>query len=171
MIRLSLALQQSPASLQIRDPDRLAELVRSRISALRLWLANSRRRRGRWRPSAHEVPTGRAAADPLASASVLGRLINEYERSRVKTTSSPVTEFRNLQGRTSHRGWEPSPRPNLTDTRPGHPDAQLSRTRAYVTRRTAEGKTPREIRRCLKGYIARELYMQLTQSMKTVTDH
>ena len=32
------------------------------------------------------------------------------------------------------------------------------RTRAYVARRTAEGKTTREIRRCLKRYIARELY-------------
>ncbi len=31
------------------------------------------------------------------------------------------------------------------------------RTRAYVARRTAEGKTAREIRRCLKRYIAREL--------------
>jgi len=39
------------------------------------------------------------------------------------------------------------------------------RTRAYVTRRTAEGKTNREIRRCLKRYIARELYRQLTRSM------
>jgi transposase len=40
------------------------------------------------------------------------------------------------------------------------------RTRAYVARRTAEGKTPREIRRCLKRYIARELYRQLTRTMK-----
>jgi len=40
------------------------------------------------------------------------------------------------------------------------------RTRAYAARRTAEGKTPREIRRCLKRYIARELYRQLNQSMK-----
>jgi transposase len=39
------------------------------------------------------------------------------------------------------------------------------RTRAYVARRTAEGKTTQEIRRCLKRYIARELYRQLTQSM------
>jgi transposase len=43
------------------------------------------------------------------------------------------------------------------------------RTRAYITRRTAEGKTTREIRRCLKRYIARELYRQLTQSMKLPT--
>ena len=39
------------------------------------------------------------------------------------------------------------------------------RTRAYVARRTAEGKSTREIRRCLKRYIARELYRQLTRSM------
>ena len=31
--------------------------------------------------------------------------------------------------------------------------------------RTAEGKTPREIRRCLKRYIARELYRTLTATM------
>jgi transposase len=42
------------------------------------------------------------------------------------------------------------------------------RTRAYIERRTAEGKTPREIRRCLKRYIARELYRQLTRSMQSV---
>ena len=39
------------------------------------------------------------------------------------------------------------------------------RTRAYVARRTAEGKTTREIRRCLKRYIARELYRILTAAM------
>jgi transposase len=44
------------------------------------------------------------------------------------------------------------------------------RTRAYVARRTAEGKTAREIRRCLKRYIARELYRQLNQSMKPLTN-
>jgi transposase len=41
------------------------------------------------------------------------------------------------------------------------------RTRAYIARRTAEGKTPREIRRCLKRYIARELYRTLTAAMTT----
>ena len=35
------------------------------------------------------------------------------------------------------------------------------RTRAYDKRRTAEGKTQREIMRCLKRYIARELYNTL----------
>lgn len=35
------------------------------------------------------------------------------------------------------------------------------RTRTYVKRRTAEGKTQREIMRCLKRYIAREVYNTL----------
>ncbi|MEJ5947051.1 IS110 family transposase [Pseudokineococcus basanitobsidens] len=35
------------------------------------------------------------------------------------------------------------------------------RTRAYAARRRAEGKTDREIKRCLKRYIARELYRLL----------
>jgi transposase len=37
-----------------------------------------------------------------------------------------------------------------------------ARTRAYVTRRTAEGKSKPEIIRCLKRFIARELYQVLT---------
>lgn len=34
-------------------------------------------------------------------------------------------------------------------------------TQAYAARRTSEGKTPREIKRCLKRYIARDLYRLL----------
>jgi transposase len=41
-------------------------------------------------------------------------------------------------------------------------------TRAYVKRRTAEGKTPREIKRCLKRYVARELF-RLLESVPAVT--
>jgi transposase len=37
-----------------------------------------------------------------------------------------------------------------------------STTRAYVARRTAEGRTKREIMRSLKRYIARQLYRTLT---------
>lgn len=35
------------------------------------------------------------------------------------------------------------------------------RTQTYIARRTAEGKSPREIRRCLKRYIARRLFRLL----------
>ena len=38
-------------------------------------------------------------------------------------------------------------------------------TRAYIERRRAEGKTDREIRRCLKRYIARRIYRQLQQPL------
>ena len=37
-------------------------------------------------------------------------------------------------------------------------------TKNYVARRTAEGKSSREIQRCLKRYIARELYRALNAS-------
>ncbi len=39
------------------------------------------------------------------------------------------------------------------------------RTRAYVKRRTAEGKTQREIMRCLKRYIAREVFNSLRDDL------
>lgn len=41
------------------------------------------------------------------------------------------------------------------------------RTRAYVDKRTKEGKTTREIIRCLKRYIVRELYHDLTTTPLT----
>jgi transposase len=40
-----------------------------------------------------------------------------------------------------------------------------ARTREYVERRRADGKTTPEIRRCLKRYITRELYRALTAAM------
>ena len=42
-------------------------------------------------------------------------------------------------------------------------------TQAYVARRTAAGKNPEEIRRCLKRYIARQLYRSLTTAMTPTT--
>ena len=42
------------------------------------------------------------------------------------------------------------------------------RTRAYVQRRTAEGRTLREIRRCLKRYLAREIYRHLNTAARGI---
>ena len=39
-------------------------------------------------------------------------------------------------------------------------------TRDYVTRRTAEGKTGREIKRCVARYVARDLYRLLENGAK-----
>jgi hypothetical protein len=38
------------------------------------------------------------------------------------------------------------------------------RTQEYVERRTAEGKSKREIIRCLKRYVAREVYRVLIRT-------
>ena len=43
------------------------------------------------------------------------------------------------------------------------------RTRAYTQRRLAEGKTKREIIRCLKRYIAREIYHALSADLAELT--
>jgi transposase len=48
--------------------------------------------------------------------------------------------------------------------------AGCPRTRAYVDRRTADGKSTAEIRRCLKRYIARELFKALTSENNAVKD-
>lgn len=42
-------------------------------------------------------------------------------------------------------------------------------TRAYVQRRTAEGRTPRDIKRCLKRYVARRLFRLLETTANTNT--
>jgi transposase len=41
------------------------------------------------------------------------------------------------------------------------------RTRAYASRRTAEGLSKREILRCLKRYIAREVFQVLPRPALT----
>lgn len=43
-----------------------------------------------------------------------------------------------------------------------------ARTKAYVAKRTADGKNPKEIRRCLKNYIARETYRLLEHPAPTL---
>jgi len=42
-----------------------------------------------------------------------------------------------------------------------------ARTRTYIEKRTAEGRTLREIRRCIKRYLARQIYRQLNATQTT----
>jgi hypothetical protein len=42
--------------------------------------------------------------------------------------------------------------------------ARDARTRRYVERRTGEGRTKKEIIRCLKRYVAREIYRILVSN-------
>lgn len=44
-----------------------------------------------------------------------------------------------------------------------------SRTKDYVDKRTAEGRSKREIMRCLKRYVAREVYRQITNPVPAPT--
>ena len=51
------------------------------------------------------------------------------------------------------------------DARPyGIPLVHDPETQAYAERRKAEGKTPREIKRCLKRYLARRLFKLMESS-------
>ena len=62
---------------------------------------------------------------------------------------------------------QPRRRPRVEPRDPHHrhdPHAVLRHDQDLRRRRTAEGKTSREIRRCLKRYIARELYRALNTS-------
>ena len=43
------------------------------------------------------------------------------------------------------------------------------RTQAYAARRTAEGRSKREILRCLKRYMAREVYRTLRADLTDIT--
>ena len=42
-------------------------------------------------------------------------------------------------------------------------------TRSYMDRRLAEGKTKKEVIRCLKRFVARELYRTLRADLATLT--
>jgi transposase len=58
-------------------------------------------------------------------------------------------------------GRQPGRQPGVVGGRAGT-HVRDQRTRAYVARRTAEGKTTPEIIRCLKRFLARELYQLLS---------
>ena len=47
----------------------------------------------------------------------------------------------------------------------------MLRHEVAILRRTAEGKTIREIKRCLKRYITRQLYRTLTATMTPTTNN
>lgn len=106
-----------------------------------------------------------SAAQAIVSFSHPGRCRNEAAFASLGGTSPiPASSGRTVRHRLNRGGDRALNRAihaiALTRIR------SCPRTHAYVARRTAEGKTTREIRRCLKRYIARELYRQLNQSMK-----
>jgi transposase len=107
-----------------------------------------------------------SAAQAIVSFSHPGRCRNEAAFAALSGTNPiPASSGKTIRHRLNRGGDRALNRAihaiALTRTR------SCPRTRAYIDRRTAEGKTPREIQRCLKRYIARELYRALNAIMTT----
>lgn len=113
--------------------------------------------------------TDRPGVGPVSGAQVVvsyshpGRVRNEAAFAALAGTSPlPASSGRTVRHRLNRGGDRALNRAvhtiALTRMR------SCPRTRAYVARRAAEGKTTREIRRVLKRYITRELYRALTPS-------
>jgi transposase len=105
-----------------------------------------------------------SAAQAIVSFSHPGRCRNEAAFAALSGTNPiPASSGKTIRHRLNRGGDRALNRAIhaivLTRTR------NCPRTRAYIDRRTAEGKTPREIQRCLKRYIARELYRALNTTM------
>jgi transposase len=105
-----------------------------------------------------------SAAQAIVSFSHPGRCRNEAAFAALSGTSPiPASSGKTIRHRLNRGGDRALNRAihTIALTRTRH----CARTRAYIDRRTAEGKTPREIQRCLKRYIARELYRALNATM------
>jgi transposase len=105
-----------------------------------------------------------SAAQAIVSFSHPGRCRNEAAFAALSGTNPiPASSGKTIRHRLNRGGDRALNRAIhtivLTRTR------NCARTRAYIDRRTTEGKTPREIQRCLKRYIARELYRTLNATM------
>jgi len=104
---------------------------------------------------------------PVTAATVLvawshpGRVLNEAAFAKLGGVSPlEVSSGRRHEHRLNRTGDRQLNRAlhSIAKVRLNHDD----RTRAYLARRTAEGLTKPRIRRCLKRYIARELFRHLT---------
>lgn len=105
-----------------------------------------------------------SAAQVIVSFSHPGRCRNDAAFAALAGTSPlPASSGRTVRHRLNRGGDRALNRAlhTIATTRMRH----CPTTRAYVARRTAEGKTPRDIRRCLKRYITRQLYRTLTTTM------
>jgi transposase len=107
-----------------------------------------------------------SAAQAIVSFSHRGRCRNEAAYARLAGTSPlEASSGRTTRHRLNRSGDRALNRAlhDIAKTRMNC----CPRTRAYTQRRTLEGKSYREIRRCLKRYIARELYRTLNATMTT----
>jgi transposase len=124
---------------------------------------------------AEEVTPGLIAAEPGPGALSAARILLSWSHAgRIRTEAA----FAMLSGTApvpASSGRTGRYRLNcLGDRQPNRALHQIAVTRmrchpptlAYVQRRRAEGKTDREIRRCIKRYLARHLYRTLNQTVR-----
>jgi len=100
------------------------------------------------------------AAQLLVSWSHAGRLRSEGAFAALAGVAPiPASSGRTIRHRLNHSGDRQLNRAlHLVALTRGRVDPA---TRQYIARRTAEGKSPREIRRCLKRYLARRFFKLL----------
>ncbi len=119
-----------------------------------------------------ELPPGLVAAEPGPGALTAAQILLSFSHAgpihseaacAMLSGTAPVPVSSGRTGR--HRLNRPGDRQlnralqvTAVSRMRGHPATQ-----AYVQRRRAEGKTDREIRRCIKRYLARHLYRVLTR--------
>jgi transposase len=109
-----------------------------------------------------------SAAQAITSFSHRGRCRNEAAYARLGGASPLEASSGRTKRHRLNRGGDRALNRALHDitrTRMIH----CPRTRDYVARRRAQGVTDREIRRCLKRYIARELYRTLNRCQPLTT--
>jgi transposase len=168
----TLARRRLPA-----DADRLHAVRHSEIRRLALAVREASKALKANRRELHElveqlVPglTARPGIGPVSAAQVVvsfshvGRVRNDAAFAKLAGTSPIEASSGQIARHRLNRGGD------RALNRAIHTIAltrmrSCARTRAYVERRTAEGKTSREIRRTIKRYITRELYRTLTAAM------
>jgi hypothetical protein len=149
--RLALALREAARALKANRTE-LAAIVNDLVPELTT------------RPGIGPV----SAAQAIVSFSHAGRCRNDA----AFATLAGTTPDRSLQRANHPPPTQPRRRPSPQPRHPHHrqhPDAQPPPHQDYLARRRTEGKSDREIRRCLKRYIARQLYRALTAAMNPNT--
>jgi transposase len=170
----ALARRRLPATATRHHAVRQAE-IRRLATALRQAARDRRRNRADLQAIVDDLAPGltsRTGIGPVTAAQVIvsfshpGRCRSDAAFAALAGTSPlPASSGRTIRHRLNRGG-------DRTLNRAIHTIAltrmrSCPRTRDYVARRTAQGKTTREIRRCLKRYITRELFRTLTTAMAT----
>ncbi|WP_429429211.1 IS110 family transposase [Nocardia sp. GAS34] len=159
-----------------RDADRVQAIRQAEIRRLALALRDQRRElqanRAQLADIVHDLAPGltdQCGIGPISAAQVIvsfshtGRCRNDAAFAALAGTSPiEASSGRSTRHRLNRGGDRALNRAihTIANTRMRSDPA----TRDYVARRTAEGKSSKEIRRCIKRYITRQLYRSLTAS-------